>query len=266
MICFPNAKINIGLNITEKRLDGFHNIETIFYPIELCDMLEFVVSDKISFENSGLTIDGDADNNLCIKAYNLLKKDFSLPELRIHLHKIIPFGAGLGGGSADAAFMLNALNSYFELNLSASELKKYASSIGSDCAFFIENKPSFANEKGDNLQEIKLNLKDYLIVIVKPNIHVPTAVAYSKVKPAIPSTSLKDSINLPIEEWKYNIKNDFEESIFAVYPEIKSIKENLYKQGAIYASMSGSGSSVYGIFHKKENPEITFPDYFIWSK
>ncbi|HBF89296.1 MAG TPA: 4-(cytidine 5'-diphospho)-2-C-methyl-D-erythritol kinase [Bacteroidales bacterium] len=266
MICFPNAKINIGLNIVEKRSDGFHNLETIFYPISLSDVLEFLPSNKpIQFINSGLYIDGNINNNLCVKAFNLLKKDYNIPEIDIHLHKIIPFGAGLGGGSSDAAFMLSSLNTFFELNLTKYELKNYASMLGSDCAFFIENEPCIAFEKGDKLEKIDLDLSNYIFAIVKPNIYVSTVEAYTNINPTRPQKSLKDLIKQDIKSWKFSIKNDFEENIFLLYPEIKAIKEKLYQLGAIYSSMSGSGSAVFGIFNKKENLEKYFPDSFIWQ-
>lgn len=266
MITFPNAKINIGLNIIEKRSDGFHNLETVFYPINLSDILEFIPIDgnETIFENSGLEIDGNPNDNLCVKAYDLLKADFDLPSVKIHLHKIIPFGAGLGGGSSDAAFMLKSINEQFNLSLSNEKLKEYASKLGADCSFFIENKPSFGIDKGDVLTEIELDLKDYHFVIVKPNIHVPTAVAYSNVKPKFPKIRLQEAIKQPIETWKNNITNDFENSIFKVFPEIENIKNKLYEQGAIYASMSGSGSSVFGIFKDKIDFSKIFSEYFVW--
>lgn len=267
MITFPNAKINIGLNITEKRNDGFHNIETIFLPIKLSDILEIIPSkNNISFINSGLKVEnGDLKKNLCYKAYSALKKDFDLPPIDLHLHKVIPFGSGLGGGSADASFTLKLLNEIFKLELSSDKLIEYASIIGSDCAIFIDNKPAFAWERGNKLEAIEVNLKGKYIAIVHPNIHVNTGAAYSKSTPKNPSSSLKDLIKLPIEKWKEHIINDFEDIVFPDHPEIKTIKEKLYDQGAIYASMSGSGSAVFGIFNQEIYLKDPFPNYFVWS-
>ncbi len=267
MIIFPNAKINIGLNITEKRSDGFHNIETVFYPIGLSDILEINISDKIKFENTGLTVENKKlENNICYKAYEALNNDFSINPVGIHLHKIIPFGAGLGGGSADASFTLKVLNSLMELNLDNGALISYAETIGSDCPFFILNKPAFATEKGNNLTAIELNLKGYFLVLVHPGIHVNTAKAYSKVKPSKPSKSLSELISQPLENWKNIIINDFEDIIFSEYPEIENIKSKLYKSGAIYASMSGSGSAVYGIFKNKVDLKNQLNNYFVYSE
>ena len=269
MICFPNAKINIGLNITEKRKDGFHNIETIFYPIQLSDTLEFIeTKEESSFENTGLDINCSIEKNLIWKAYNLLRADFKLPNLKIHLHKIIPFGAGLGGGSSDAAFMLKYLNEYFSLGLCIDELKKYASKLGSDCSFFIENKPLFAKEKGDVFESVNLNLKDCFLILVHPKTHISTPEAYAGVKPQKSEVDLKKTISEPIKKWKNTIVNDFEKNIFKNHSEIAVIKESFYKNGALYASMSGSGSSVYGIFEKEITTSFISEskDYFIWKE
>jgi len=267
MIVFPNAKINIGLNIIEKRSDGFHNIETVFYPIGLSDILEINISNKIAFENTGLTIENKIlENNLCYKAYKALNNSFKLNPVEIHLHKIIPFGAGLGGGSSDASFTLNVLNSLMKLNLDNEVLINYAEKIGSDCPFFLLNKPSFATEKGNKLETIELSLKGYFLVLVHPGIHVNTAKAYSKIKPQKPTQSLSEIISHPIESWKDKIKNDFEESVFGEYPEIRNIKNKLYDSGAIYASMSGSGSAIYGIFEKKIDLQNLFKSYFVYSE
>ena len=266
MIAFPNAKINIGLNITEKRPDGFHNIESIFYTINLTDILEINPSENLIYKNTGLIIEnGDLHLNLCFKAFQLLQKDFAIPPVQIHLHKIIPSGAGLGGGSSDASFMLKLLNQVFELKLNASQLENYAEQIGSDCPFFISNQPAYVTEKGNNIKPLSLNLRGYFIVLVHPGIHVNTGQAYSKIKPAKPENSLKELISQPVENWKNLIKNDFEPVIFKEFDEIRKIKEKLYDSGAIYASMSGSGSSVYGIFNKKTDLQKEFPDYFVWE-
>lgn len=253
MITFPNAKINIGLNITEKRPDGYHNLETIFYPIELCDALEFVQGKETKFGYSGLEIEGESDNNLIMKAYRLLKEEFDLPTINIHLHKAIPMGAGLGGGSADAAFMLKMLNDEFKLGLSSAELQQKAAKLGADCAFFIENKPTLAKGIGNIFEPTAVNLSGYYIVLVKPNVHVSTAEAYGGCKPQRWTTPLEEAIKRPIAEWKDCIFNDFEKTVFIAHPELADIKEMLYKRGAIYAAMSGSGSTIYGIFDEEMN-------------
>ena len=249
MIVFPNAKINIGLNVVEKRTDGFHNIESIFYPVmELFDVLEIIKADKLQFSSSGITIPGNEADNLCVKAFRLLKTDFNISPVHIHLHKVIPIGAGLGGGSADAAFTLKALNQLFELHLTEEQLIEYARKLGSDCAFFIKNKPVYAFGKGDEFEPIELDLSKLDIKIEYPNIHVGTAEAYAGVVPKPSIKKLKELIQLPISEWKNVLKNDFEDSILPNHPQIKALKEKFYNEGAIYASMTGSGSAVFGIF------------------
>lgn len=248
MISFPNAKINIGLNVVSKRDDGYHNLETIFYPVKLADALEIIESNTTSFSSSGIKIDGNPNDNLVFKAYQILQNDLDLPPVKLHLHKIIPFGAGLGGGSSDAAFTFKMLNEYFGLALSSDQLEKYAAKIGADCPFFIQNQATFATGIGDQFEPIQLDLSAYQIVIVKPNISVNTPEAYRNIIPQKPKFSLKEIENLEIEEWKRNIQNDFETSVFPLYPEIQELKENLYKLGAVYAAMSGSGSAVFGIF------------------
>lgn len=250
MILFPNAKINIGLNITERRPDGYHNLETVFYPVKINDALEVITADKLSFESSGLEIPGRMEDNLCVKGYYLLKKDHDLPPVKIHLHKNIPIGAGLGGGSADAAFFIKLMNTQFNLGLSVDEMQDHARTLGADCAFFIENKPVFAFEKGDEFEPIRLDLSNYSIVLVMPPVQVSTSEAYRGVRPAMVKDSLMELIQAPIAEWKKYIKNDFEETIFKNHAEIRGVKAALYQSGALYASMSGSGSSVFGIFEK----------------
>jgi 4-diphosphocytidyl-2-C-methyl-D-erythritol kinase len=250
MIIFPNAKINIGLNVINRRDDGYHNIETVFYPIKIDDALEIIEADKLSFESSGLDIPGRVEDNLCIKGYHLLKKDFDIPPVKIHLHKNIPIGAGLGGGSADAAFFIRLLNQNFELGLTDDRMMNYARQLGADCAFFIQNKPLFAFDKGDEFEPIRLDLSNYKIVLVMPPVHVSTAEAYGGVKPAPVKDSLMELVYRPIAEWKKFIKNDFEASVFKNHPEIRGVKAALYEAGAIYASMSGSGASVFGIFDR----------------
>jgi 4-diphosphocytidyl-2-C-methyl-D-erythritol kinase len=260
MISFPNAKINLGLHVVSKRPDGYHNIETVFYPINLCDALEIVpVEGKTIFTLSGLPIDGNSDNNLVMKAFNLLKCDYDLPETAIYLHKNIPFGAGLGGGSSDAAEMLKLLNAFAGLNLSIEQLEKYAAQIGADCPFFIRNKPVFAQGTGNDFTPINLSLQGYYLVLVKPDIPVSTKAAYARIDPKQPDYPLLETIQRPVNEWKTRLTNDFETGVFEQYPEIEAIKRKLYTLGAIYASMSGSGSSVFGIFEKPENLENEFP-------
>lgn len=268
MICFPNAKINLGLNIISKREDGYHNLETVFYPIDLSDALEIVPSESresCRFYHTGIEIKGEAEDNLVIKALKFISNEMQIPPLDIHLLKKIPFGAGLGGGSSDAAFMLKLLNEKFDLKYSEMQLMHLATKLGADCTFFIKNRPAFASGIGDELEEIDLDLSDYFFVLVKPDIFVPTKDAYSMILPAKPDISLKEIIKKPVSEWKYLMKNDFETPIFKKYPEIEAIKQNLYNMGAIYASMSGSGSSVFGFF--KEIPEVEnqFGNNFVWT-
>lgn len=250
MIIFPNAKINIGLNIIERRPDGYHNLETVFYPVQIKDALEIITADVFSFESSGLDIPGRAEDNLCVKGYELLKKDYDLPPVKIHLHKHIPIGAGLGGGSADAGFFIRLLNQHFDLSLTDEQMMAYARQLGADCAFFIQNKPVFAFEKGDEFEPIKLDLSAYKIVVVMPPVHISTAEAYGGVKAASVKESLLELIRYPVSEWKKHIKNDFEITIFKNHPSIRGVKAALYEAGALYASMSGSGASVFGIFDK----------------
>ena len=252
MIVFPNAKINIGLNVVEKRADGFHNIESIFYPVnQLTDVLEIVKqsSNEVTFSSSGIDIPRKkGELNLCEKAYQLIKNDFDISGVQIHLHKVIPIGAGLGGGSADAAFTLKVLNELFELNLTDEKLIEYARKLGSDCAFFIKNKPVYAFNKGDEFEEFEIDLSDYEIKIEYPNIHISTAEAYSGVIVKSSNQNLKELIAEPIKDWKKNLKNDFEQSVFPNHPNIEKLKAKMYHDGAKFSSMTGSGSAVFGIF------------------
>ena len=255
MITYPNAKINLGLNIVEKRPDGYHNLETVFYPINLQDALEVNLregEDEFSLKVSGVSIEGKPEDNLVVKAYRLLKKDYPhIPAIDIHMYKHIPTGAGLGGGSADAAFMIKLLNEKFKLNLSIEKMEEYAAILGADCAFFIQNKPVFATGIGNIFEPIQLSLKGYYLVLVKPDIFVSTKDAFAHITPKKPTQSLKEIIRMPVETWRATMKNDFEESVFQKFPEIAAIKDKLYDLGAIYASMSGSGSSVFGIFREQ---------------
>lgn len=264
MIVFPNVKINLGLSITEKRPDGFHNIESVFYPVPFCDVLEIQESDDLQFSSSGIEIPGNSSDNLCLKAYKLLKKDYPLlPNVHIHLHKVVPIGAGLGGGSSDAAFTLKALNEKFNLGASVEHLQDYCRKLGSDCAFFIENTPKYCFNKGDEFENFELDLSSYVFVIIYPHIHISTPVAYAGVKPSKKELNCKQVLTSDISNWKDLLKNDFEDSIFPKYSKISDIKNYLYEKGAVYASMSGSGSSVFGIF--KEKPiDIYYPDSFLW--
>lgn len=251
MIVFPNAKINIGLNVVSRRADGYHNLETIFYPVKIQDVLEVVLSEELRFTSSGINIPGNPDDNLCLKAYHLIKKDHDLPPLNIQLHKNIPIGAGLGGGSADAGFFVKLLNEVCEIGLSTEVMQNYARQLGADCAFFIGNKSVFAFEKGDRFEPLELDLTAYHLVLVMPPVHVSTAEAYAGVQPASAKYDLRSALKLPVEEWKGLIKNDFERSVFQHHPKILGVKEALYRHGALYVSMSGSGAAVFGIFSKK---------------
>jgi 4-diphosphocytidyl-2-C-methyl-D-erythritol kinase len=268
MIAFPNCKINLGLSIIRKRADGFHDLESIFYPVALQDALEIIQDPspaaELSFTSSGAPVAGPIADNSCMKAYRILKKDFpQLPSVRMHLHKQIPSGAGLGGGSADGAFTLALLNKKFNLGIGEDRLMELALSIGSDCPFFIKNKPCHVTGRGERLEEIALDLSGYKITLVHPGIHIPTARAFSKITPSGKTASLKNIIQMPVEKWKDVLKNDFEDIVFAEHPEVKSIREQLYRQGAVYASMSGSGSTVYGLFDKGSNPMLRFPAHYL---
>jgi 4-diphosphocytidyl-2-C-methyl-D-erythritol kinase len=268
MLSFPNCKINIGLNITGKRADGFHNLETIFYPIAIKDAVEIVASANettISFGSSGNAIEIKEEDNLCVKAYHLLKKDFpQIPNIKMHLHKNIPMGAGLGGGSADASAVLILLNTKFNLEIPQEKLLQYALMLGSDCPFFIFNKPCFASGRGEILSPIELDLSGYKIIIVNPDIHVNTGAAFGSLdannfsKEGLLSQQIKNEITT----WKDTIKNDFEIPVFKLHPEIATIKNKLYENGAIYSAMSGSGSSVFGIFSKEINLNVKFPTHY----
>lgn len=268
MIVFPNCKINLGLNILRKRRDGFHDLETVFYPIPLTDALEVIDTNRDQagpdLKITGIGINGDTSSNLCIKAYRIIKKEFpQLPPVQMHLHKSIPAGAGLGGGSADAAFTLKLLNKRFHLNISNVHLMQYASELGSDCPFFIINNPCFASGRGEILEEINLSLAGYKLLIVNPNIHIETGLAFLQVAPSVPQRSVKEIIADPIERWKKTLRNDFEIPAFKKYPVLKAIKEKIYDAGAIYTSMTGSGSTLYGIFPGDKELEIDLPpEYF----
>jgi len=257
MILFPNAKINLGLYVLQRRPDGFHDLETCFYPVPWNDILEIIPASKTVFTHSGNLIPGNIDDNLCLKAYQALAEDFKLSPVHIHLHKTIPIGAGLGGGSSDAAFVCRLLNQSFELGLTDTELENYVRPLGSDCAFFIQNKPVLAHEKGDVFSDPGIiSLKGWWICLIHPSIHVSTKNAYQGVIPDKNRIPIEDILKRPIEEWKQVLVNDFEVNVFQQYPEIYVVKEALYESGATYASMSGSGSSVFGLF---KNEPILIP-------
>ena len=248
----------MGLQIISKRADGYHEIETAFYPISLCDVLEIIRSDTLSFSSSGIDIPGEG--NLCLDAYQLLKKNHDIPAVQIHLHKIIPIGAGLGGGSSDAAFTLIGLNKLFNLKLTNTQLKMYALQLGADCPFFIENKPMLAQGIGEELTAIELNLSEFHLVVIKPDVHVYTAMAYAGVVPREAVNSVKTLLKAPVSEWQ--LKNDFEPSVFAQFPVVEKIKNLLLQEGAVYASMTGSGSAVFGLFRDKPVIAVKNADIF----
>jgi len=272
MICFPNAKINLGLRVTEKRPDGYHNLETVFYPIGLKDALEVVPQpDGMPYSLYVKTLDRtdldmDEEKNIVTKAFRLMEKQFKLQPSAFYLKKSIPTGAGLGGGSSDAANALKIINITNNLGLTDQELERISAQIGADCAFFIKNNPIFASGIGTDFEEVTLNLRGMFLVLIKPDVHISTAVAFSMVHPAHPARSLKEWIGNPIETWRDNVINDFEPSVFLKYPIIGEIKEALYRHGAIYASMSGSGSSVYGLFQSQVDLKASFPGCFYWSE
>ncbi len=256
MLTFANAKINLGLFLTEKRADGYHNLETIFYPIQIKDVIELVDAEETTMLVKGVEVPGDVIDNICLKAFAKLQKEFNLPNQQIVLLKNIPVGAGLGGGSADAAFLVKLINQKFNLGLSVSQMEDYVRPMGADCPFFIAAKPTFAHGIGNEFEAVDLDLSKYYLVLVKPPIHVSTGQAYSQINVKQPLSSLKDLIHLPIQEWRDKILNDFEPSVFAKYPEILEVKTKLYTAGALFALMSGSGSSVFAIFEK----EVKLPD------
>lgn len=264
MLVFPNAKINLGLNIVRKRSDGYHELETCFYPVPMQEALEIAESDETQVAVTGIAVPQDGEN-IVLKAYKSLKEDHNLPPVKIHLHKCLPIGAGLGGGSADGAFTLSALNKLFKLDLSDEELMNYAVKLGADCPFFIKNKPMIASGIGEKLAETDLSLKGKFMVLVYPNLHISTKEAYAGVIPQKRTPSVTEVITeYDISDWKKHLFNDFEHSLFKKYPILNQLKKQLYESGAMYASMSGSGSSIYGIFDS--NLEINFFDnYKVWS-
>jgi 4-diphosphocytidyl-2-C-methyl-D-erythritol kinase len=270
MVIFPNAKINIGLNILRKRKDGYHDIETLFYPIGMKDALEYVENggNQVNFVNSGLKLGIDPEQNIVLKVYRMLQEEYILPGLDIHLHKVIPSGAGLGGGSSDAAFFLKALNEYFELNVTKENLKSISLRLGADCSFFLDNRPAYATGTGEKLEAVEFTLKGYFLVVVKPPFGVDTKSAYSGVVPNEYDLQFKKIINGPVHEWKGRIKNDFETTLFVKFPELALLKRRLLDLGAVYASMSGSGSSVYAIFENEPDIQAKefLPGSIFWTE
>lgn len=266
MILFPNAKINLGLHILSKREDNYHNLETLMHPIGLFDILEFLPGKETetSLRHTGIPVSGEISENLVYKAYILLKEKYQLPELKIHLHKMIPAGAGLGGGSSDAAFMLKGLNQFFGLKLSISELHEYAAILGSDCSFFIENVPALASGRGEILAPAENYIKNYKILLFFPGFPVSTKEAYSGITPNSERESLFSVLETGISDWKLNLRNDFEKTVFEKYPQLGILKDSLYECGAVYASLSGSGSAVYGIFENSFRIPEGLRKYLIW--
>ena len=274
MITFPIAKINLGLNVVEKRLDGYHNLQTVFYPVPIMDALEIAPMSEgfpsdvdCDLKVTNIHIEGDEQRNLVVRAYQLLKKDFpSLPRIHTHLWKGIPTQAGMGGGSSDCAYMIRLLNETFDLQLTNEQMQQYAAQLGADCAFFIESVPCYAEGIGEQLEPISLDLSGWYIGVVRPDIPVPTKEAFSRILPHYPALNCREVVMQPVETWRDNLINDFEESVFALHPEIGAVKEQLYKMGATYAAMSGSGSALFGLF--KEEPDglrQAFPDMFTFS-
>lgn len=258
MIVYPNSKINLGLHVTEKRSDGYHNIETVFYPIRWCDALEIIPAgeEPFDFSHSGLDISGNQETNLIYKAWLILNQKKGLPPLKVHLHKHIPMGAGLGGGSSDAAWFINTCNEQFQLGLYEEERLAMASQLGSDCAFFIKNRPLMARGKGDEFSPIQVDLSTYYLLTVYPNVHSNTALAYKNLTPKAPKYQLKTILEtIPVNEWQGVLVNDFEPSVFAKYPEIETLKKKMMNMGSVYCSMSGSGSAVYALYTSP--PDVT---------
>ena len=274
MINYPIAKVNLGLNVVEKRPDGYHNLQTVFYPIPIKDVLEVQVMDEAfpsdydcDLKVTNITIDGDEQRNLVVRAYQLLKQDFpTLPRIHTHLWKGIPTQAGMGGGSSDCAYMMLLLNKQFRLGLTDEQLMRYAAKLGADCAFFILSRPCYAEGIGEKLQPIDLSLSGYYIAVVRPDIPVPTKEAFSRIRPHYPAQNCREAVMQPVETWHETLVNDFEESVFALHPEISNIKQKLYDMGATYAAMSGSGSALFGLFKKQPDALCqAFPNMFIFS-
>ena len=267
MITFPIAKINLGLNVVERRPDGYHNLETVFYPVPISDALELTIMNTkfpstvdCDIKVTNLEVEGDEQRNLVVRAYQLLKQDFQqMPRIHAHLWKGIPTQAGMGGGSSDCAYTIRLLNEMFTLGLSDEQMIQYAARLGADCAFFILSRPAYAEGIGELLQPISLNLSSYYIGIVRPNIPVSTREAFSLIKPQKPAKCCREVVMQPIETWREELTNDFEQSVFTLHPEIGAIKQQLYDLGAVYAAMSGSGSAVFGLFQNEIDLAAHFP-------
>ena len=272
MITFPIAKINLGLNVVERRPDGYHNLETVFYPVPISDALEVTQMDPqfpspfdCDLKVTNISIEGDEQRNLVVRAYQLLKQDFpQLPRVHAHLHKCIPTQAGMGGGSSDCAYMIRLLNEQFRLGLSDQQMMDYAARLGADCAFFILSRPAYAEGIGERLQPVELDLSSYHLAVVRPDIPVSTKEAFSLIRPHRPQKNCRDIVIQPVETWRTELVNDFEQSVFALHPEIGAVKDRLYELGAVYAAMSGSGSSLFGLFREDIKIGEHFPEMFTW--
>ena len=272
MITFPIAKINLGLNVVERRPDGYHNLETVFYPEHIKDALELTAMDEqfpsptdCDLKVTNLQLEGDEQRNLVVRAYQLLKQDYpQIPRVHAHLYKGIPTQAGMGGGSSDCAYTILMLNNMFNLGLTEQQMMDYAARLGADCAFFIKSQPAYAEGIGERLQPVTLDLSDYYIAVVRPDIPVSTKEAFSLIKPAKPQKNCRDIVMQPVDTWRDELKNDFEQSVFALHPEIAAIKQRLYDLGAVYAAMSGSGSAVFGLFTTPIEIGNHFPDAFTY--
>lgn len=265
MVLFPNAKINLGLFITKKRMDGFHELETCFFHIPWSDVLEITPAESFQFSSSGLSISGEIQDNLCYKAFVILSKDYKIPNVHIHLHKIIPMGAGMGGGSSDAAFTLMGLRDLFELPLTNHELIPYAQKLGSDCAFFLHKHAQFGTGKGDVLTPIETSLSGLYALILYPNFGISTQKAYAGIQPNPAPGFLPDLLKMPLSTWKDTIKNDFEKNLFIEFPLLAEIKQNMYDLGAVYAAMSGSGSTIFGLFENEVSPKDSWANFVTWE-
>lgn len=264
MILFPPCKINLGLQILGKRADGYHDLNTLMYQIPFHDLLEIIPANTFSFSTSGLEIPGDTGSNLCVKAFQLMQAHYHIPPVAIHLHKIIPMGGGLGGGSANAAYVLTGINRLFDLQLTVEKLQELAAELGSDCPLFILPNPQIAQGRGEVLSEFELDLSGHYLKLVNTGIHVSTKEAFSKVAFYPHERPVAEIVSQPIETWKNNLLNDFEASVFQYHPSLQQVKEKLYVEGAVYASMSGSGSTMFGIY--KENPGFTFGNSAAFEK
>lgn len=265
MVAFPPGKINLGLQVLSRRRDGYHDLSTCFYPVPATDVLEIIPANQFRFEQSGVLIPGPHSDNLCVKAYQLLQTAHDLPPVHIHLHKVIPTGAGLGGGSSDASYTLRLLNSMFSLDLPLAELMQYAARLGSDCAFFCQDNAMMGHGRGEVLSPSQISLKGYFLLLIKPAVHVSTAEAYAGITPQIPAVDLATVLQAPVAEWRTKLQNDFELSVFARFPGIAAIKNSLYDAGAVYASMSGSGAAVFGLFDREVSLNGEFTNAWIWS-